>query len=158
MQFLGKFDSADGPERILGSEQQHAALSGSVVDKGEPLQIAIEGGDEPLEEAAWRRPVVMAIRAVIAPNGEAGERHGILCRFEEQRLDRAIEHMGMQLEQILNNRKSCRAFLDHPIDQQLLHSIIAKAARAPSNGNLQPWQIYIVKGAALASLKQTTKQ
>ena len=64
----------------------------------------------------------------------------------------------MQLEQILNNRKSCRAFLDRPIDRQLLHSIISKAARAPSNGNLQPWQIYIVTGAALASLKQTTKQ
>jgi len=64
----------------------------------------------------------------------------------------------MQLEQILNKRKSCRAFLDRPIDPQLLHSIISKAARAPSNGNLQPWQIYIVTGAALASLKQTTKQ
>jgi len=64
----------------------------------------------------------------------------------------------MQLEQILNKRKSCRAFLDRPIDPQLLRSIISKAARAPSNGNLQPWQIYIVTGAALASLKQTTKQ
>ena len=65
---------------------------------------------------------------------------------------------GMQLEQILNKRKSCRAFLDRPIDPQLLYSIISKAARAPSNGNLQPWQVYIVTGAALASLKQTTKQ
>ncbi len=64
----------------------------------------------------------------------------------------------MQLEQILNKRKSCRAFLDRPIESQLLRSIISKAARAPSNGNLQPWQIYIVTGAALASLKQTTKQ
>ena len=64
----------------------------------------------------------------------------------------------MQLEQILYKRKSCRAFLDRPVCQQLLHSIITKAARAPSNGNLQPWQIYIVTGTALASLKQTTKQ
>ncbi|MGB1684272.1 MAG: nitroreductase family protein, partial [Candidatus Puniceispirillaceae bacterium] len=47
----------------------------------------------------------------------------------------------MQLEQILCKRKSCRAFLDRPVDPQLLHSIIAKAARAPSNGNLQPWQV-----------------
>ena len=65
---------------------------------------------------------------------------------------------GMQLEQILNKRKSCRAFLDRPIDPKLLRSIISKAAHAPSNGNLQPWQIYIVTGVALASLKQTTKQ
>jgi len=64
----------------------------------------------------------------------------------------------MQLAQILDKRKSCRAFLDRPVDPQLLRSIITKAARAPSNGNLQPWQIYIVTGTALASLKQTTKQ
>ncbi len=64
----------------------------------------------------------------------------------------------MQLEKILNKRKSCRAFLGRSVDPQLLRSIITKAARAPSNGNLQPWQIYIVTGAALASLKQTTKQ
>ncbi len=62
----------------------------------------------------------------------------------------------MQLEQILNKRKSCRAFLDRPVEPQLLRSIIAKAARAPSNGNLQPWQIFILTGAALASLKQKT--
>ena len=64
----------------------------------------------------------------------------------------------MQFEQIINIRKSCRAFLDRSVDLQLLRSIIAKAARAPSNGNLQPWQIYIVTGNALASLKQTTNQ
>ena len=64
----------------------------------------------------------------------------------------------MQLEQILNERKSCRAFLDRPVETHLLRTIIAMAARAPSNGNLQPWQIYIVTGTALASLKQTTKK
>ena len=64
----------------------------------------------------------------------------------------------MQLEQILNKRKSCRAFLDRPVETHLLRTIIAMAARAPSNGNLQPWQIYIVTGTALASLKQTTKK
>ena len=64
----------------------------------------------------------------------------------------------MQLEKILNKRKSCRAFLGRSVDPQLLRSIVTKAARAPSNGNLQPWQIYIVTGAALASLKQMTKQ
>ena len=64
----------------------------------------------------------------------------------------------MELEQLIDNRKSCRAFLDRLVDPQILRSIIAGAARAPSNGNLQPWQIYIVTGAALESLKQTTKQ
>ena len=64
----------------------------------------------------------------------------------------------MELEQLINNRKSCRAFSDHPVDPQILRSIIARAARAPSNGNLQPWHIYILTGPALASLKQITKQ
>ena len=64
----------------------------------------------------------------------------------------------MDFEHILNKRKSCRAFLDRPVDLKLLHSIIGKAARAPSNGNLQPWQLYILTGTALASLKQKTKR
>ena len=64
----------------------------------------------------------------------------------------------MDFEHILNKRKSCRAFLDSPVDLKLLRSIIGKAARAPSNGNLQPWQLYILTGTALASLKQTTKR
>ena len=45
----------------------------------------------------------------------------------------------MELEQLINNRKSCRAFSDHPVDPQILRSIIARAARAPSNGNIRGW-------------------
>ena len=64
----------------------------------------------------------------------------------------------MRVEQALRNRKSCRAFLDRPVDAEIIRSIIAGAARAPSNGNLQPWQIYVLTGNALASLKQATRQ
>ena len=64
----------------------------------------------------------------------------------------------MLVEQALRNRKSCRAFLDRPVDPEIIRAIIARAARAPSNGNLQPWQIYVLTGNALASLKQATRQ
>ena len=64
----------------------------------------------------------------------------------------------MWVEQALRNRKSCRAFLDRPVDAEIIRSIIAGAARAPSNGNLQPWQVYVLTGNALASLKQAARQ
>ena len=64
----------------------------------------------------------------------------------------------MRVEQALRNRKSCRAFLDCPVDPKIIRSIIVRAARAPSNGNLQPWQIYVLTGNALASLKQAARQ
>ena len=64
----------------------------------------------------------------------------------------------MRVEQALRNRKSCRAFLDCAVDPKIIRSIIVRAARAPSNGNLQPWQIYVLTGNALASLKQATRQ
>ena len=63
----------------------------------------------------------------------------------------------MQVEKIIDSRKSCRAFLDRQVDPQLLRSIITRASRAPSNGNLQPWQVYVLTGQALVELKQTTK-
>ena len=63
----------------------------------------------------------------------------------------------MLVEQAIKKRKSCRAFLDQDIDQELIRSIIAQASRAPSNGNLQPWQIYILTGKSLENLKIKTK-
>ena len=100
MQLLGELDAADGRERMLRGEQQHAPLARAVIDEGEPRQVVVERGDGPLEQAARRRPVVVAMRAIVAANGEVGERHWIFGRLEEQRLDRRVEHALMQLEQI----------------------------------------------------------
>lgn len=62
----------------------------------------------------------------------------------------------MTVENALRHRKSCRAFLDRPVDGKLLRTIIEQASRAPSNGNLQPWEIFVLTGSALASLKVAT--
>lgn len=54
----------------------------------------------------------------------------------------------------VNTRMSVRAFIDRPVDPDLLREVLAAAARAPSGGNLQPWRIVAVGGAELDQLKQ----
>ena len=50
-------------------------------------------------------------------------------------------------------RFSARAFLDRPVPRETIGEILTLAARAPSGGNLQPWQVDILAGDALAELK-----
>lgn len=50
-------------------------------------------------------------------------------------------------------RRSVRGFLDRDVDIALLRELATKAARAASGGNLQPWHIDLVHGAALSRLK-----
>jgi nitroreductase len=54
----------------------------------------------------------------------------------------------------LATRLSVRAFLPDPVPETLLRDILAKAARAPSGGNLQPWHIQVLTGAPLDALIQ----
>jgi len=44
----------------------------------------------------------------------------------------------------LHRRRSVRAFSDKLVDPELLRTIFANAQRAPSGGNLQPWQVTVV--------------
>jgi nitroreductase len=59
----------------------------------------------------------------------------------------------MDVFEAVDSRLSCRAFLDKPVDPALVRDLIARAARAASGGNLQPWRIYALTGAPLAELK-----
>ncbi|TWG81131.1 nitroreductase [Cupriavidus gilardii J11] len=59
----------------------------------------------------------------------------------------------MNVSEAIATRRSVRGFLDRPVSAQLIREILAKAARAPSGGNLQPWHIDVVGGAALDELK-----
>jgi nitroreductase len=60
----------------------------------------------------------------------------------------------MDVFEAVDSRISCRWFLDKPVDSALVRDLIAGAARAASGGNLQPWQVYALTGAALAELKR----
>ena len=50
----------------------------------------------------------------------------------------------MKVSEAIAARRSIRAFLDKPVDTQVVVDLLEKASRAPSGGNLQPWRIYLI--------------
>ena len=50
----------------------------------------------------------------------------------------------MKVSDAVAQRKSIREFLDIPISSELVKSLLIKASRAASGGNLQPWKIYVL--------------
>lgn len=60
----------------------------------------------------------------------------------------------MDIFEAVDSRLSCRWFLDKPVDPAIVRDLIARAARAASGGNLQPWNVYALTGEPLAELKQ----
>ncbi len=59
----------------------------------------------------------------------------------------------MSVTDAVTARHSARAFLDRPVPRTTVSEVLALAARAPSGGNLQPWHVDVLAGAALAELK-----
>jgi nitroreductase len=59
----------------------------------------------------------------------------------------------MSVSAAVASRTSIRAFLDRPVDGELVRRLLAAAARSPSGGNLQPWQVHVLAGAELARFK-----
>lgn len=47
-------------------------------------------------------------------------------------------------------RKSVRAFLPTPIASAVIADVLARATRAPSGGNVQPWTLYVLNGDSMA--------
>lgn len=60
----------------------------------------------------------------------------------------------MNMSDLLNQRHSCRAFLDKPVPTETLKQIFELAQRAPSNCNVQPWQTLVVSGEQKDALSQ----
>src|SRR5258708_1336393 len=52
----------------------------------------------------------------------------------------------MDVFEAVDSRIACRRFLDMPVDPNIVRNLIAGAARAASNGNLQPWHVHAVTG------------
>ena len=59
----------------------------------------------------------------------------------------------LTVTQAVRTRYSARAFLDRSVPRETVAEILTLAARAPSGGNLQPWQVDVLAGPALAELK-----
>lgn len=62
----------------------------------------------------------------------------------------------MDVYTAVHSRRAVRAFTAEPIPPSVLERVLSAAARSPSTANMQPWNIYLVTGAALAELKKRT--
>jgi len=60
----------------------------------------------------------------------------------------------MDVFEAVNSRIACRWFLDKPVDLNIVRKLIEDAARAASNGNLQPWNVHAVAGEMLEQIKR----
>jgi nitroreductase len=60
----------------------------------------------------------------------------------------------MNVSEAVASRHSIRAFQDKAVDPGLLREVLAKAARAPSGGNVQPWRIFLVNGDAMTRFRE----
>lgn len=56
---------------------------------------------------------------------------------------------AMDVREAAHRRKSIRAFLDTPVEDEVIAELLEVAARAPSGGNVQPWRIYVITSATM---------
>ena len=54
----------------------------------------------------------------------------------------------MRVSEAVNSRRSMRVFKADPVAKSDIEWIIENANRSASNGNLQPWKLYVTMGAA----------
>ena len=58
----------------------------------------------------------------------------------------------MDVSQAVTSRRSVRAFLDQPVDRDVLRRVLETAQRSPSGGNTQPWNAVVLTGKPLQTL------
>jgi len=59
----------------------------------------------------------------------------------------------MNVSEAVARRNAVRAFKPDPVPAATVRAILDAARKAPSGGNLQPWRVYALTGAALAEFK-----
>jgi nitroreductase len=64
----------------------------------------------------------------------------------------------LSVSQAVRQRHSVRAFLADPVPRETVAEILSCAAQSPSGGNLQPWHVDVVAGAALEELKAIVRE
>jgi nitroreductase len=64
----------------------------------------------------------------------------------------------MHVAEAVSTRITCRAFLDTPVPEAIVRTILTGAVRTPSGGNLQPWHLWVLAGAELARLKALVRE
>lgn len=66
--------------------------------------------------------------------------------------------MTLNVTEAVASRRSIRAFTDQPVDQAVLRRVLEKAQRAPSGGNVQPWNAIVMTGEPLRALVERVAQ
>jgi len=64
----------------------------------------------------------------------------------------------MKVSEAVGRRYSARAYLDRPVDLDVVRRILDRARRAPSGGNLQPWHVAVVAGKPLRKLIRAVRR
>lgn len=59
-------------------------------------------------------------------------------------------------EELVESRKSVRAFKPDPVPRATLESLFRLASKAPSNCNTQPWTVYVASGEVKDAITQVT--
>ena len=60
----------------------------------------------------------------------------------------------MDIYNAVASRRAVRAFTGEPVPPKVLERVLAAAGRAPSGGNIQPWNSFVLTGASLAEVKK----
>ncbi len=60
----------------------------------------------------------------------------------------------MDLAKALDERFSCRGFLDKPVSLDQVRALVVQAQKVPSWGNTQPWRLYAVGGAKAEAVRE----
>ncbi|MEZ5892138.1 MAG: nitroreductase [Parvularculaceae bacterium] len=63
----------------------------------------------------------------------------------------------MTFADIVKTRISTRAFLDKPVSEEEVRALLDIARWSPSGGNLQPWRVHVMMGAARDRLVEAVK-
>lgn len=50
-------------------------------------------------------------------------------------------------DEAIESRRSVRAFRPDPVDDDIIKDLLKLASRAPSGTNMQPWRVYVTRGA-----------
>jgi len=64
----------------------------------------------------------------------------------------------LNVSDAIDTRMSCRAFLPTPVPGAIVRSILDRARRTPSGGNLQPWIVHVLTGEPLRRLVATVSE
>jgi nitroreductase len=79
---------------------------------------------------------------------------GPACRKTVNGRPKTRGRKTLDVYEAVDSRRAVRAFSNEPVSKEILERVLTAASRAPSSGNLQPWQVYVVMGEPLAELKR----